>query len=110
MANHKAGDTVSMPGRFSDGIHDVKHGHLYELANAGSDGRAFSVACSIDINAVVMLHMPFLRGTYAPIAARVFMSIRAANKDKGATACPNSFRSIGMLSFSDNLPHLCCHH
>ena len=94
MANHRAGDMVSMPGIFSDGIHDVKPGHLYELANVGSDRRAFSVACSIDVIAVVMLHVPFLRGTDAPIAPRVSMSIRAANKDKGVIACLNGFRSI----------------
>ena len=71
MANHRAGDTVSMPGRFSDRIPDVEHGHLYESADAGSDRRDFSVACSIDVITVVMMYVTFLRGTDAPITARV---------------------------------------
>ena len=38
-----------MSSRFLEGIRDVKHGHLYELANTGSDHRDFPVARSIDV-------------------------------------------------------------
>ena len=87
MDNLRAGDTVSTSGRFSDGIPDVEHSHMYELANAGSDRRDFSVASSIDVIAVVRVYVPFPRGdTNMPIAAGVSASVRAANinEDNGA--------------------------
>ena len=80
MADFRAGDTVTTSGRFSDGIPDVEHGHLYESSNAGSDRRDFSVARSIDVIAVVRVYVPFPRGgTDVPIAAGVSASVRAAN-------------------------------
>ena len=87
MADLRAGDTVSTSGRFSDGIPDVEHGHLYESANDGPDRRDFSVARSIDVIAVVRVYMPFPRGgTDVPITAGVSASVRAANvnEDNGA--------------------------
>ena len=62
MADRRAGDTVSTSGRFSDGIPDVEHSHLYELANTGSDRRDFSVARSIDVIAVVKVYVLFPQG------------------------------------------------
>ena len=87
MVDLRAGDTVSTSGRFSDGIPDVEHGHLYESANAGSDRRDFYVERLIDVIAVVRVYVPFPRGgTNVPIAAGMSASVRAANvnDDNGA--------------------------